>query len=359
MFRQLLLFSFFLSYTVPLSAQSPPPSSYFDSLLVPDSINFFLLGENHQMNNTPHKLELIKHLYKTWGVKEIGLEYPRTLEKRVNDYIIDGNLVAFDEIKDVFFQNKWDQHALLEGIYILNKGLSQSNKLHVTCFDMDMDPRDIALIELEAMLDYHSDMRLDTLISIIQISNNELLLDNAIKELREELINNFQLYYEILGDDLIVLNDAINAAEITAKHEDISLDNDTLYLERENFICHSLNEAIMRMNTKKMLVFIGSYHISNLEIDDISETSSSNFILRNQYARNTLSVVTIYHNQKHLPMNLFSSSYADYLNLDLFHFFKKRKKQFFYLGKESFLASPDIFARFDGILVKDCMLHWR
>ncbi len=362
MAKQFLLYSFFLFLSVGVRAQAPPATNYFDSLVVPDSINFFFLGENHQMNNSQHKIQLIKHLYAQWGVNEIGLEYPRTLEKRVNDYIQNGNLSAFEEIKEVYFQNRRDQAKLLEGLHELNKGLCQANKLHVNCFDMDLDSRDVALIEIESMLEYHMDSRLDSLLNMVRINLDGLSLDEVIHETRKELIKNFKLYYQILDDDIYVLNDALDGAEISGKYEDLTLNNDSLSLDRENFISRSLDAALTRSKSKKMLVFIGSFHISNLEEDDISESTSSNFILQNEYDRNTHSVVTIYHNNKQIPFSQFIpfySGFIDYLKLDLFSFFRQHKKQFLYLGKDYLISSEDIYARFDGILVKDCVRRWR
>jgi len=357
---KLFLFTFlFAASSIIGFSQCSVSSCSFNSLEVPDSVNFILLGENHQMNNTGHKLELIRHLYNEWGVCEIGLEYPRTLEYRVNKYITTGDPRAHQEIKDVYFQNRWDQMALLEGIYELNQQIGDGRKIHVNCFDMDLDASDIALIELDAMLSYRDDERLDTLRGILEENVDGDYLEKTIYKLRKELVENIDVYYELLGDDFFALNDAIDGAEISNNYDDLSLDNDTLSADREDFISSSLDKALTRSASRKMLVFIGSYHISNFEDDDISESTSSNYILRSEYNRNTLSIVTVYHNHKNFPFSFYSSGYSNYLDLELFSYFKKHKKQFMFLGKEKFLDSEDLCDRFDGLLVKDCTNHWR
>lgn len=342
---------------IQLFAQNSKPcyGIDLDTIVFSGKNDFFIFGEDHRMNNTYHKIELVNIFGKNTEHFVVALEYPRTLQKLCNDYITLGDEYALCLLKqERFFTNENDQWLLLEGLKSIND--IYPNRVSICCFDTEAYTGKDSFMGIKKMINYHRDSTLNQLYNICDEDINTVEdINRVIGLIRTEIGGDTRKkYIDILGSNYRVLEEALIGIEVNTNNGTLSLKNESGRFAREQYLAEVLNME-STSSEMKMIVFTGSAHSNLFCEDSILESRSLVCQLRDIYKREVLSYYTLYHNRRTSLIDKFYADLIDYLNVDLFSCFEDASLgDYAVINKEGLIGSPFLYERCDGVIVKNC-----
>ncbi|MFT6502840.1 MAG: hypothetical protein ACJASQ_002971 [Crocinitomicaceae bacterium] len=337
-----------------VQAQSFDSTQVFQNKLkIPDSIEILVLGEEHHMDNSEHKLALIKELYYSHNTRRVIIEMPRIYEYLVREYVLNNDQWAYNLLLKAKSMNEEDRMRLLEGIRAFNSSLSKEEMVEVNCFDIDDEVGENALVNIDVVLSRWDDSKLKLLKSLTHKKTSNLdSLSSNLNKIELELESNKEVYQQVFKEYYTTIIEAVSAVSIANYNGKISMKNDTLLLEREKFISKSIRSITEKDSSNLTLVFAGQLHATNLIYDSIFDSYSFTSMLRANYGINTMSCYTIYYNRKIPLFQRCQDQYEDDLNFDLKSKFEKH--DYLFIEKDGLEDSPFLQERCDAILVKNC-----
>jgi|GEM_PF-5102299 len=320
------------------------------------TIRLFILGEDHTQNNAEHKLKIIRLLYEQYGFRKIAMEYPRSVEPQMNAYISGKTSEPGATLENVNSMNPEDLIVLLKGIRAMNRTFAAADPLQIFCFDVDAEANKYALNGVKRFLENYDQKKVQTLniLASQKVKTNDeasAVFARIISELRTK-----EDYYTTVftENDRLLLDDIIEGFELISSNGKISIVNDSLLAARELFLVKMMDRQLQQHPAEKLIVFTGQEHASSLNPDPYGMPFTMTHELKRRYTGIT-SFYSIYYNRKKSFADHFFAEYIDLLDEGSVRAFVENPGlDYLVLPKDQLTASPELYSRCDGVLIKNC-----
>lgn len=319
------------------------------------ALRLVILGEDHDKNNTEHKLKIVQLLQEEFDFSYVGIELPRSMEPKINAFISGKTDKLDKQLAKSNPHNETDFVLLFNGLRAINQALPVGKKIKVICFDIESADGKHMFDGLNYFLTDYAQEDVHTLDSLLRKRSKEKAeIARVIGQLKAELETNKKHYEDVFGEQQQQLDDIIEDIEVLNFYG-LSIFNDSLLAKREALLVKVLDRELTQNDQLKMVVFCGQDHASLLETDEPGSPIPMSYQLKYQKGWQLLTFYTLYYNHR---LTLVDRVFGDYISLldqkCLQVFTEHPDMKYTVLSKEQLKSSNELYIRCDGVLIKNC-----